>query len=93
MPPAACGHGAEVAAGRCWDCHLAHLRSTGKRAQADQLIERKRQLSEGRFDLKRLVDEMAAMYAEGFTLRADPDPDGTRRPPEARPRRHGRPER
>lgn len=91
MSRVTCGHGSEVSYGRCWDCHLAHLRDTGQGARADRLIEHKRQQDEGRVDFKRLVDGLAEMYAEQLVTEADEDLDRTRRPPEVRPLRHGRP--
>lgn len=92
MPLAACGHGNQVSLGRCWDCWLAHLRDIGQGDRADRLIEHKRQHDEGRFDFKRLVDGMVAMYAEELTLQADDDPDGTRPPRLALPLPDGRAE-
>lgn len=91
-PGKVCGHGRPVSAGRCWGCHLTHLRGTGQGARADRLVELKRQQDEGRLDLKWLVDAMARMYAEEFTLRADDDPDDTLHRRLVHPLRDGRPQ-
>lgn len=63
-----CGHDGAVVSGdpstrntRCWDCHLAELRSLGFDARADRLVERKRQQDEGR--LGSIVDAILASYA------------------------------
>lgn len=59
----ACGHNSiEVSLGRCWDCHLAHLRASGQGDRADRLIVLKRQKDEGTVDFSGLVDGLVAAY-------------------------------
>lgn len=80
-----CGHPGRYVSGRpdsraptrCWDCHLAHLRSTGQDARADRLLEIRRQLNEGRFDFDALMEGLAERIIAEYG----------RRPQEAEPRR------
>ncbi len=82
---AACGHGIEVSRDRCWDCHVAHLRTIGQGDRADRLVAVKRQHDEGLFDpdawLATLAERVMAEYA------GDVGPDEPRRRTAVRLRR------
>jgi hypothetical protein len=96
--PAACGHGTDngtTSLGRCWDCHLAHLRANGDPDRADRLEEAKRLHDEGRFDMAALeagmvgvlIDEYGRTYDDPVD---DAVPRGARRLRDGRPERNGR---
>ncbi len=49
--------------GRCWTCHLDHLRARGQGDRADRLVRLKELQDDGRLDWHRLVLDFAASYA------------------------------
>lgn len=84
---AACGHGIEVSDGRCWDCHLAHLRENGAGERADRLVMIRRQHDEGRFDYAALLRGLAGRLMDELPSGAEPEV-----PRKASRLRHGRPQ-
>lgn len=89
---ALCGHGtvsATVSEGRCWDCHLAHLRETGQRRRADRLEEIKRERDAGLFDLDAMQGPMADLLMTEFSRGYDDESSVP--PPSTRPRHSVRP--
>lgn len=61
--PMDCGHDAqEVGWGRCWPCHLAHLRAKGEGARADRLERLKELQDSGRLSWERLAVGLLAAY-------------------------------
>lgn len=63
LDPLDCGHVAyEVHWGRCWPCHLAHLRANGDPGRAERLERLKELQDAGRLSWDRLVVSLIAAY-------------------------------
>ncbi len=61
----ACGHAEKhVSVGKCWGCHIAHLRATSddERAQRLEFLRRKRE--EHRLDFGRFISGLLKSYEE-----------------------------
>lgn len=85
---AACGGGVEVSRGRCWDCHVAFLRSTGQDERADRIVALRRVIDEGQFAPDTWLDGLATRIKDEYARDVGPDVNQSR---SARRLRHGRP--
>ncbi len=81
--PLDCGHTGRFVSSiptRCWDCHLLHLRSTGREERAERLAYLKAQRAEWLIDWPRLVADLLASY-EARAKRLAPMPERGSRDP------------